>query len=53
MSTLAPIANNPGIATDDVILGYDNPLDCGAEAANISTLTERGVSVLSDCPEGP
>lgn len=53
VSTLSAIANNPGVGANDLVMAYDNPLDCAAEAANIATLTERGASVLSDCPERP
>ncbi|MGC4093074.1 MAG: hypothetical protein QM756_35340 [Polyangiaceae bacterium] len=47
---LAPLVQNAGIATGDSVEFLDNPIDCTAQAANIATLTGRGVRLSGPCP---
>ncbi|RJO66374.1 MAG: leucine-rich repeat domain-containing protein [Myxococcales bacterium] len=47
---LSPLVSNAGLGGGDWIDLRGNPFDCGAQAANLQTLNNRGVLIDSDCP---
>ncbi|GEM_PF-4257809 len=49
VTDLGPLVQNPGIGQNDWVMVDGTPLDCAAAAADLATLTDRGVNVYSDC----
>ena len=43
---LSPLVANPGLGDGDVVWLADNPIDMGAQAANIQALEDRGVTLV-------
>ena len=50
VADLGPLVHNAGFGDNDFLLVTGNLLDCGAQAANLQALRDRGVQLESDCP---
>jgi Leucine-rich repeat (LRR) protein len=49
VTDLTPLVQNRSLANGANVILTEDPIDCTAQAANIQTLTARGVLVSSDC----
>lgn len=47
---IGPLVENQGIDLNDYIMLIGNPLDCSAQANNITELESRGVQLHTECP---